>query len=48
MTDDHYKFAELGNEPELLDSIQQLEEKISEKHGRPVTLIAYEKEAVEQ
>lgn len=47
MPEHPYKFAELGEDPDLIDSIQALEQKLSAKHGKPITLIAYEKESGE-
>lgn len=44
MPENPYQFAELANEPELIDSIRELEDELSAKHGKPVTLIAYEKD----
>ncbi|WP_165279966.1 hypothetical protein [Paenibacillus protaetiae] len=44
MFNDQYKFAELENDPEVVESIRELEDKLSARHGTPITLIAFEKD----
>ena len=43
MSADDYRFADL--EQEIVDEIRQYEQKLSEKSGQAITLIAYRTEA---
>lgn len=38
---EQYSFADLNNQPELLEDLQQLEQKIEQQLGRTVNLIAF-------
>jgi hypothetical protein len=40
MNDDHYSIANL--KPDQVDEIQNVEQKLTEKLGQPITLIAYQ------
>ncbi|MEK5058376.1 hypothetical protein ACFSVM_01835 [Paenibacillus shunpengii] len=39
---DSYKFAELNDQSEAVELIQRTEQLLTEQHGAPITLIAYE------
>jgi hypothetical protein len=43
VSEKEYRFADL--KPEVVDEIRLTEERISEKTGRPITLIAYRSDA---
>lgn len=38
---EQYSFADLNDQPELLEDLQQLEQKIEQQLGRTVNLIAF-------
>jgi len=41
MTDQHYEIADFKNEADALEDIRKLEQKLSERYGSDVVLIAY-------
>ncbi|WP_373230844.1 hypothetical protein [Cohnella sp.] len=46
MNEDQYTFASLRQD--LVEEIQQAEQRLSEKLGHPITLIAYEVDSKDQ
>jgi hypothetical protein len=46
MNDDHYSIANL--KPDQVDEIQNVEQKLTEKLGQPITLIAYQMDSRNQ
>jgi hypothetical protein len=46
MNDDHYSIASL--KPDQVDEIQKVEQRLTEKLGQPITLIAYQMDAADQ
>ncbi|MFX3632976.1 MAG: hypothetical protein ACE3L7_04530 [Candidatus Pristimantibacillus sp.] len=47
MLDSNYKFAELTDHTDALESIRKLEQRLTDQTGSPISLIAYEFEQEE-
>ena len=42
MFNNNYKLAELSDQSDALEAIRQLEQKLSEQIGSPISLVAFE------